>query len=279
MMRRLGRSLRINILIGLLLVTPVAATIVVIQFLVRLATGWMPAVAAPVFAQIEQEWVKRLLVLLFTAVMLYLFGVLTRNFIGRRLYRIGDWLMARIPIVREVYNAVSRIIEALFSQRKTLFKQAVILEYPRKGIYSVAFVTAVLPPSFAHVASGSEATEEWVSLFVPTTPNPTSGVLICAPRSQTVALPMPIPDVMTFVMSAGAVSQREDDGHRSLLDRIEEWLRADLAANRRASATGGDRPPRAPDAPPGAEGGQAGAGSRSPDRETPRSVIRPSASR
>ena len=249
---RVARSLRVNILVGLLLVTPLAATIVVIQFLVRLATGWMPTVMIPLFERIPRESVQRLLVFVFSLAMLYLFGLLTRNIIGRRLYRIGDWLLARIPVVRGIYNAASRILEALFSQRKTLFKHAVLLEYPRRGIYSVAFVTAVLPRSIARAAADREPEEEWVALFVPTTPNPTSGVLICAPRSETVPLPMPVQDVMTFVMSAGAVSQDEAAGRRNLLDRIEEWLRADAD---------GSRPvPAAPEAgdPPASDGGPKG---------------------
>ncbi len=219
------RSIRVNILVGLLLVTPIAATIVVFNFLFRLATGWMPELLAPFLELVQPAYLQRLFVLMLTLLLLYLVGILARNLIGRRLYSLSDWLLIRIPVIRDIYMPASRILEALFSQRKTLFKEVVMLEYPRRGIYSIGFVTAVLPSNMARTATGSDPAETWVSLFVPTTPNPTSGVLIFAPRSEIHPIDMPIPDALTFLMSAGAVVRRDDGTRTTLLDRIDEWLR------------------------------------------------------
>ncbi len=219
------RSIRVNILVGLLLVTPIAATIVVFNFLFRLATGWWPNLLIPLLERIQPAYLQRMVVLLVTLFLLYLAGILGRNLLGRRLYRLSDWLLVRIPVIKDIYMPASRILEALFSQRKTLFKEVVLLEYPRRGIYSIGFVTAVLPPGMARTATGSEPDETWVSLFVPTTPNPTSGVLIFAPRSELHPIDMPIPDALTFLMSAGAVVRHDDGTRTTLLDRIDEWLR------------------------------------------------------
>lgn len=219
------RSIRTNILVGLLLVAPIAATVVVFNFLFRLATGWMPDLLEPLLDMVQPPALQRLVVLLLTLLLLYLVGLFSLNLIGRRLYRLSDWVLARIPLIKDIYTPASRILEALFSQRKTLFKEVVMLEYPRHGIYSIGFVTAILPSRMARKAAGAEPTETWVSLFVPTTPNPTSGVLIFAPRSELHPIDMPIPDALTFLMSAGAVVRRDDGAHTTLLDRIDEWLR------------------------------------------------------
>ena len=230
------RSIRVNMLVGLLLVAPIAATIVVFSFLFRLATGWMPDLLEPLLDLVQPEYLQRLVVLLLTLLLLYLVGLFTRNLIGRRLYRLSDWILARIPVIKDIYMPASRILEALFSQRKTLFKEVVMLEYPRRDIYSIAFVTAQLPPKMVRTATGSEPSEPWVSLFVPTTPNPTSGVLIFAPRSEIYPIDMPIPDALTFVMSAGAVVNRDDGTRVTLLDRIDEWLRTENDAASEAPA-------------------------------------------
>ncbi len=223
----LFRSIRIKIFVGILLVTPVAATIVVFNFLFRLATGWMPEILIPILETVQPPTLQRIVILLLTLLLLYLTGLLASNLIGRRLYRIGDWILARIPVVKNIYMPASRILEALFSQRKTLFKEVVMLEYPRRGIFSIAFVTAQLPAFMSRKATGKEPQEQWVSLFVPTTPNPTSGVLIFAPRSEIHPLNMPIPDALTFLMSAGAVIQKDGGDRITLLDRIDEWLRTE----------------------------------------------------
>ncbi len=235
MNRRTGplRNIRINILVGVLLVTPIATTIVVLGFLFRFATGWLPEFFDPLLQSVGPIYLQRVIILLVTMLLLYMVGILGRNLIGRRLYRVGDWMMARIPVVRDIYSSVSRIIEALFSQRNTMFKEAVILEYPRPGIYAIGFITANLPSAMIRQINEGEPSEPWVSLFVPTTPNPTSGVLICAPRSQVIPLAMPISDALTFVISAGAVARRDNGSRTTLMDRIDEWLQAQGASEHR----------------------------------------------
>lgn len=228
MTKRTGliRNIRTNILVGLFLLTPIAATIVVLNFLFTLATGWLPAIFDPLLNLAGPVYLQRFIILLITLLLLYLAGILVRNLIGRRLYRYSEWLLARIPLVRQIYSSSSRILGALFSQRKTLFKEAVMVEYPRRGLYSIAFVTATLPADMVQTAVGSVRDEQWISLFVPTTPNPTSGILICVPRSQVRPLSMPVTDAMTFIISAGAVASNEAGGQATLLDKIDEWLQA-----------------------------------------------------
>lgn len=102
-----------------------------------------------------------------------------------------------------------------------------MMEYPRKGIYSIAFVTSSVPDHFRSRIDWPEQDQKFAALFVPTTPNPTSGLLILAPRSELTTLPISVPDAMKLVISAGAVYPGEDDeisDRPTLLDKLEGWI-------------------------------------------------------
>ena len=229
MHRKLFKIIRGNILAGIFLSAPIVATYLIVRFLFRVLTNWMPAEAIerflpPMWVD-ENHLVSRLIILLLALFALYLVGLLTRNLIGRKLYHLSDAILEHIPVVKNVYVAVRQISEALFTQRKTMFKEVVMLEYPRKGLHSVAFVTNVVPDGFRPHLNAAED-EECVSVFVPTTPNPTSGVLILAPRSQLTTLDIDITDALTYVMSGGAVDPGSSSTLKrpTLLDKLEEWL-------------------------------------------------------
>lgn len=226
MFKNILKSIRANILTGFILAVPVVATIVIFNLIFKMATNWLPEGMFTELRDIWHGYLLRFLTLLTVITFLYLVGLLVRNFFGRRMYQLGDKLLANVPFIRGVYVSIRQISESLFTQRKTLFKEVVIVEYPRKGLYSLAFVTAVVPPSVAvhvrHRAKGEDA----VSLFIPTTPNPTSGLLILVPRSDVTPLAMPVSDALTFIMSAGAVAPGgEQDGRPTLLDKLESWLK------------------------------------------------------
>ena len=228
MFKAVTKSFRSNVLVGLFLTVPVVVTLWIFNLLFRLATNWLPQDFFPGLRTIGHGYLLRLLTLVAVLLFFCIVGVLTRNLLGRRLYQLGDRLLASIPILRNIYVSVRQISESLFTQRKTLFKEVVLLEYPRKGLFSIAFVTAEVPRKLAsHVAPGRDD-RSCVSLFIPTTPNPTSGVLILVPRAEVVPLNIPVTDALTFVMSAGAVAPGEQgQAHPLLLDRLEAWLKHD----------------------------------------------------
>lgn len=222
-----GRQVRANILVGFFLAVPIVATVLIFNFLFGLATGWLPEA---VFPELRTTWYGQLLLKVVTlgAILLALglIGLLTRNILGRRLFQYSDAVLARIPVIKGIYISVRQISQSLFTQRKTLFKEVVLVEYPRKGLYSLAFITARVPEQIARNINGREGGEECVSLFIATTPNPTSGVLILLPRSKTTPLDIPVADALTFIMSAGAVSPDEKGtAAPTLLDKLEAWLR------------------------------------------------------
>ncbi len=130
-----------------------------------------------------------------------LIGYFTKGLFGRQFLRWGEQLVDRTPIVRSIYAAVKQIIETIFAQSNTSFQSACLVEYPRKGIWAMAFVSTAARGEIP-VKSGEP---DMVSIFLPTTPNPTSGFLLFVPRSDVVILDMSVEDAAKLVISAGLV--------------------------------------------------------------------------
>ena len=133
-------------------------------------------------------------------VVILLTGVLVANFVGRAF--VGGWesLLDRIPVVRAIYSAAKNFTEIVFSDSSTSFKQVLLVEYPRKGLYSLAFQTA----SQLGEIEGRTG-EDVICCFVPTTPNPTSGFIIIAPRSDVTVLDMEVDEALKMIISLGVV--------------------------------------------------------------------------
>lgn len=221
------RAIRDNILVGLVLIVPVVATVLIFNAVINITTNWL--LESQWFEPYSQGWTGfqlRILTLLTAVVVFYFIGLLARNVVGRRMYRAGDRLIGRIPFIKSIYITVRQISASLFTQHKTLFKEVVLVEYPRKGLFSMAFVTATVPESISAQAGDASDDSCCVSLFIPTTPNPTSGLLILARRSELVPLDMPVSDALTYIMSGGAVAPGEEgDSSPTLLDKLESWVK------------------------------------------------------
>ena len=226
MRRSIIRSIRNNFLVGLALVTPIGVTILI--------ANWVFVFITNVFLTQKLEAsgkqvLYRIAALLIVLFLLFLIGFTARSFLGRRIYKIGDHLLTRLPVINRIYVQVRHISEVLFSRRDTLFREAVLVQYPRKGLYSIAFLTAPTPTMLATRMTAQSGTQDFVSLFVPTTPNPTSGVFIISPRDELIRVEMDVADAMKFVVSAGAVPPGDTPGERSegLLEKLEAWASRD----------------------------------------------------
>lgn len=231
MFRRIGKALRFNVLLGLLLVTPLVVTLFIVQFLFNfltqnvafdLLTNLLPEVLRDTgFGKV----LAQVLALIMALMVLFLIGFFVRSFLGKRLYNLGERVLGRIPVFNKIYLWVRQISEGIFAQRQTLFQDVVLVEYPRRGVYSIGFVTAPTPNDIT-VSIATPPETEVVSLFIPTTPNPTSGMMIMAPRGELTYLSISVQDAMKFVISAGAVAPGEDTSvdRPTLIDKIEGWL-------------------------------------------------------
>jgi uncharacterized membrane protein len=133
-------------------------------------------------------------------VVLLVTGVLAANFVGRAFFGSWESLMERIPFVRAVYSAAKKFSEIVFSDSSQSFKKVLLIEYPRKGLYSLAFQTAT---ELGEVQGRTG--EEVVCCFVPTTPNPTSGLILIVPKKDVTALDMDVDEALKMVISLGVV--------------------------------------------------------------------------
>ena len=203
--RRLGliAAARNNFLTGLIIVAPVVITIyltwTIIEFVDARVVPWVPAVYTPrTYIEYDIPGFGLFIFLVFTTVV----GYFTRNLFGRQLIRIAEGWVDRLPIVRTIYNALKQIVETILSQSHSSFQKACLVEYPRKGIWAIAFISTStkgeIPPKAGE--------PEMMSVFLPTTPNPTSGFLLFVPTADVIELDMTVEEAAKLVISAGLVS-------------------------------------------------------------------------
>jgi uncharacterized membrane protein len=138
-------------------------------------------------------------------IALWMLGTLAGNFLGRRVLHFGESLFARVPLVSNVYNALKQIVGTMAQQKDKAFKEVCLLEYPRKGLYAIGFITSDLkgaPKTYLH--------EGYVCVFVPTTPNPTSGFLLFVKRDELEILDMTPEEGAKMIISGGMVTSNTD---------------------------------------------------------------------
>ncbi len=202
------KGFRRYLVAGLLVWIPLGATLFLIRLAVRQmdkSIGYLPASYQP--SNLLQNWFGTEtpveipgfgVILIFVVILLT--GVFVANFVGRAL--VGGWekLLDRIPVVRAIYSAAKNFAEIVFSDTSTSFKKVLLVEYPRKGLYSLAFQTA----SQLGEIEGRTG-EDVICCFVPTTPNPTSGFIIIAPKSDVTELDMEVDEALKMIISLGVV--------------------------------------------------------------------------
>jgi uncharacterized membrane protein len=202
----LGR-LRAYFLTGVIVTAPITITLFLVwQFLDFVDThvaGLLPARYNPeTYLPFSLPGLGLLLMLAF----LTLVGMLTAGLAGRTLVRMGERLLSRMPVVRGVYGTLKQIFETVLAQKSRSFREVVLVEYPRRGIGAIGFVTG---PTRGEIQARSG--EEMVNVFLPTTPNPTSGFLLFVPKSDLIPLDMSIEDGIKMVISGGIVGPAADD--------------------------------------------------------------------
>ena len=132
---------------------------------------------------------------------LLLTGVFATNFVGQWSLRQGHRLLTKIPIVKSIYSSVQQVSDTLFSSSGNAFREAVLVQYPRAGCWTIAFVTGKPGGEAARHLEG-----DWLSIYVPTTPNPTSGFFLMLRRADVIALAMSVDDALKYVISMGVVA-------------------------------------------------------------------------
>lgn len=191
---------------GLLIWIPLAITIWVLEIVVNtmdqtlhlLPPEWQPAIRIPGMGVV------------LTVVVVLLTGVLASNFLGQKLLRFWEGLLKRIPVVNSIYGGVKQVSDTLFTPGGQAFRKALLVQYPRQGSWTIAFMTGQPGGDVANHLQG-----EYVSVYVPTTPNPTSGFFLMMPKSDVVELDMSVDAALKYVISMGVVapSGKRPDGN------------------------------------------------------------------
>lgn len=202
---------RNSFLTGLVVIAPVALTI----WLIWSVIGWIDGFVLPfipnlyhpdnilntIFGQDVAINIRGLGVIVFLLFTTFV-GWIAKGFLGRSLIRVGENLVRRMPVVRSIYSGVKQIAETVFAQSDRSFEKACLIEYPRKGIWAVGFIST---EAKGEVKYKAKSNSDLLSVFVPTTPNPTSGFMLFFPRNDVIELEMSIEDAAKLVISAGLV--------------------------------------------------------------------------
>ena len=199
-------NLRNNFLTGLAVIIPVFITTYLIWSTIGIVDGWvLPLIpekyAIDKFIGIDVKGIGVIIFLLFTVFI----GSLTKGYFGRTILKSAESLVDRMPVVRSIYNGIKQIAETVFSQSNNSFERACLVEYPRKGIWAVAFVST---KTKGEVSEKIGENKELFSIFLPTTPNPTSGFLLFLPEKDIIFLDMTVEDAAKLVISAGLVTPK-----------------------------------------------------------------------
>lgn len=199
-MKLKGKSLRSYLLAGLVVWLPILVTFVVLRFLIDLLDQTLALL--PHAYQPEQLFGVHLpgLGVLLSLILLLITGMLATNFLGQRLVTWSEAILDKIPLVRSIYNATKQVIQTLFASNSQAFRKVLLVEYPRKGMWSIAFQTGAAP-----IEATNHTGVEMVSVFIPTTPNPTSGFLMMVPKSDTVEMEMGTEAALKLIISLGVM--------------------------------------------------------------------------
>lgn len=198
----IAARLRNYFIAGILVTAPIGLTVYLVWVFVGIVDGWVTPLIPPRYNPATYlPFGIPGFGLIVAIIGLILIGALTSNLLGRLFLRLSDRLLARMPVVRGLYTAIKQLTETVFGTRSTAFRQVVLIEYPRRGIWGMAFITGVTQGEVQELTD-----TEVVNVFVPTTPNPTSGFLLFVPRRDVTVLNMTVEEGIKMVISGGIVS-------------------------------------------------------------------------
>ncbi len=205
-MKGLRTIIKNYFLTGLLVILPVFVTVYVIWFLIRVMDVVLKYIPPKYLPETYLPFQIPGLGLILVIILIFAVGLLTRNLAGRRVVHIWENMVDRIPLVRIIYSGVKQLLEAFFIQKNQAFKRVALLEYPRRGTYVIGFITG---ESKGEVQS--KTNKNMMNVFVPTTPNPTSGFYILIPEDELIILDMSVEDAFKLIISGGIFSPPEQN--------------------------------------------------------------------
>jgi uncharacterized membrane protein len=187
-------------LAGLLVVVPLGVTFFVITAILKLIDRLLIIIPPKFLPDTYLPFKIPGFGLVLAIVLIMVTGILVKNYIGRRVVDFGESLLSGIPLVRPVYVAVKQVIQAMFGDTPYAFKRAILVEYPRKGVWAIGFVTG---KTYGEIVEKTK--KKMINIFLPTTPNPTSGFYLVIPEEDTIPLNISVEDAFKLLISGGVV--------------------------------------------------------------------------
>ena len=218
--RTLLGTLRTYFLTGIVITAPFSITVYLVILVVEVLDGWFtPLLPANYNPNLWLPFDLPGLGVLIALVLLTVIGGLAANFLGRALVNIGESLIARMPFVGAIYIGLKQIFQAAIQERNDMFQQVGMIEYPRRGLFAIVFVTNEVRtgPLADALPAGRLRRRDWLTVFLPTTPNPTSGFFLLVPREDVTLLPFSVEEGAKLVISAGLVHAPQQTSVRRLL--------------------------------------------------------------
>lgn len=193
-------SIRRWLLAGLLVLVPLAITLAVLNWIVTLLDQTLEILPGTWHPDKLLGFHLPGFGVLLTLGIVLLMGAIASNFLGRKLLMLGNALMRRIPIVRSIYSSVKQVSDTLFSENGNAFRKALLVQWPREGVWTIGFLTG-LPGGdvINHLPT------DYLSVYVPTTPNPTGGYFVMLKKTECIELKMSVDEALTYVISMGVV--------------------------------------------------------------------------
>ena len=205
MLSNLKRRLRNIFITGILITVPVAFTLFIFNFLLNLLDDlivpWFIKLLIKIGTPLPEDFHLPGLGLILIIVIVFVVGVLTKNIFGAKLVQWGEVIVNRIPIVRSIYTGAKQVVTTIAHADTKAFRKVVLVEFPRKGVYSVGFITGTTEGEVQVLTE-----EKLLNVFVPTTPNPTSGFLVFLPKEDVIELTMSVEEGIKFIISVGIVT-------------------------------------------------------------------------
>lgn len=186
---------------GLFALLPLALTLGIITFVLNLVTSWLNPLKTFIatYLYITFPYIELLLLIIF----IFLVGTILKIFLLRTIAHSLESMIARIPIIRPVYNGIKQLVHALNFKDEASFKKVVLVEFPRKGMYSLGFITSEMSPTLLPINK-----DRYYNVFIPTTPNPTSGFFIIVPEGDIEVIDITRQEAMTMIISGGIIQPK-----------------------------------------------------------------------
>ena len=202
----LKKKLKRIFLTGLAVVIPAGLTIYILFFIIGIMDNLLQII--PVDYQPENLLHFHIpgMGVIITVLLIFICGLVTTSYLGNRLVVFGERIVGKIPFVRSIYQAIKRIADGLFMDRAQSFKKVVIVEYPRRGIFSIGFITGT-PNGEIQERLGQKS--PCIGIYIPCALTPTTGVFVMVPRDELIEVSMSVEEAFTLIISAGIVTPQE----------------------------------------------------------------------